>query len=164
MSRELSMLETLLREGKISRRQFLKQAAVLGLTAAVTPALLSGTARAATPKKGGTFRLGVSLGDTTDSLDPATYTDDGDVVIRCQHPPRLPRDRDLLYVESGRLTRLGEVGGELLFGLDAAFRLGLREDGGCQQEGPDEDALLYATSDPRAGACTPCQISHPSEP
>jgi len=81
MSADLTMLERLLKEGMISRRQFLKQAAILGLTAAVTPALLSGTARAATPKQGGTFRLGILQGDTTDSLDPSTYSDDGDMVI-----------------------------------------------------------------------------------
>ena len=81
MNSDLKLLEALLREGKISRRQFMKKTAVLGLTAAIGPTFLSGTSHAATPKKGGKFRLGVSLGDTTDSLDPATYTDDGDVVI-----------------------------------------------------------------------------------
>ena len=81
MSVDLKTLETLLREGKISRREFLKKTAVLGVAAAAAPAFFAGTSQAATPKKGGRFRLGVSLGDTTDSLDPATYTDDGDVVI-----------------------------------------------------------------------------------
>ncbi|MFW2365478.1 MAG: ABC transporter substrate-binding protein [Desulforhopalus sp.] len=81
MHSELHFLESLLKTGKISRRQFIRQTASLGLTAAITPSLLYGTAQAATPKRGGHFRLGIAHGDTTDSLDPATYTDDGDVVI-----------------------------------------------------------------------------------
>jgi peptide/nickel transport system substrate-binding protein len=71
----------LLKAGKISRRQFIRKTAVLGLTAAVAPNILQGTARAAVPQKGGTFRLGILQGDTTDSLDPSTYSDDGDMVI-----------------------------------------------------------------------------------
>jgi peptide/nickel transport system substrate-binding protein len=81
MNAEIKRLESLLKEGKISRRQFLKKTTMLGLTAAVTPGLLFGKSQAATPKKGGKFRLGILNGDTTDSLDPATYTDDGDVLI-----------------------------------------------------------------------------------
>ncbi|MDX1529208.1 MAG: ABC transporter substrate-binding protein, partial [Gammaproteobacteria bacterium] len=38
-------------------------------------ALFSSSALAATPKKGGHFRLGLGHGSTTDSLDPATYLD-----------------------------------------------------------------------------------------
>lgn len=81
MASEAQILQSLLKEGRISRRQFIGQAAALGLTAAITPSLLNGFAQAAVPQKGGRFRLGMAHGDTTDSLDPATYTDDGDVVI-----------------------------------------------------------------------------------
>lgn len=81
MSSHLKRLEAQLTTGEISRRQFLKRTAALGLTAAVSPALFYGTSQAATPKKGGRFRLGILQGDTTDSLDPATANDDGDMVI-----------------------------------------------------------------------------------
>jgi peptide/nickel transport system substrate-binding protein len=70
----LDHLEKLLAEGKISRRQFLSRAAALGLTAAVSPALLSKPARAAVSKKGGHFVQALTGGSTTDSLDPATHT------------------------------------------------------------------------------------------
>ena len=54
-----------------SRRRFLQSTAVLGAVAAMPGSLLS--AQAATPRRGGHFRLGISAGATGDSLDPATY-------------------------------------------------------------------------------------------
>jgi peptide/nickel transport system substrate-binding protein len=81
MDSHLKRLESELAAGKISRRQFLKQTVALGLTAALSPALFHGTTEAAMPKKGGKFRLGMLQGDTSDSLDPATFNDDGDMVI-----------------------------------------------------------------------------------
>ncbi|MBW2410160.1 MAG: twin-arginine translocation signal domain-containing protein, partial [Deltaproteobacteria bacterium] len=72
--RTLEHLEKLLTEGKINRRQFLARAAALGLTAAVSPALLAGEAKAAAPKKGGHFTFALTGGSTTDTLDPATHT------------------------------------------------------------------------------------------
>lgn len=71
---ELSRLTELLAQNKISRRQFITQATALGLAAAVSPALLAGTARASVPKKGGRLIIGVTGGSTTDSMDPATLT------------------------------------------------------------------------------------------
>jgi peptide/nickel transport system substrate-binding protein len=52
-----------------SRRGFMAGAGALGLAAAVSPT----STMAATPKKGGHFRLGLGHGSTTDSLDPATF-------------------------------------------------------------------------------------------
>ncbi len=72
--RTLEHLEKLLTEGKINRRQFLARAAALGLTAAVSPALLAREAKAAAPKKGGHFTFALTGGSTTDTLDPATHT------------------------------------------------------------------------------------------
>jgi len=69
---KLQELERLLTKGEITRRNFIKQVSALGLMAAVSPALLSGTAKAATPKKGGRFILATSGGSTTDSMDPGT--------------------------------------------------------------------------------------------
>ena len=58
--------------GQIDRRKFIMSALAAGV---VLPAALSmaDKAMAATPKKGGLFKLGRGHGSTTDSLDPATY-------------------------------------------------------------------------------------------
>ena len=58
-----------------SRRQVLKATAATGLVLSAG-ALTGGSATAATPKRGGTFRVGLGHGSTTDSLDPATYEND----------------------------------------------------------------------------------------
>jgi peptide/nickel transport system substrate-binding protein len=58
-------------QGRITRRGFLQGATALGFTAAAVPGLAR-DAFAATPKKGGTLRLGIGHGSTTDTLDPAT--------------------------------------------------------------------------------------------
>ncbi|RLC00497.1 MAG: peptide ABC transporter substrate-binding protein, partial [Deltaproteobacteria bacterium] len=68
---DLSFLTQLFNQKKISRRQFITGVSALGLTAALSPALLSGNAMAATPRKGGTFRQAMTGGATSDSLDPA---------------------------------------------------------------------------------------------
>ncbi len=71
---KLKQLESLLTQGKITRREFIKKVSVSGLAAAVSPALLTLSAKAATPQKGGRFRVGVPAGSTTDSLDPVTMS------------------------------------------------------------------------------------------
>jgi peptide/nickel transport system substrate-binding protein len=72
---ELKKLEHMLTEGKISRRDFMKRVSAIGAAAAISPALLASSGRAATPKKGGRLRIGMGGGSTTDSLDPSTITD-----------------------------------------------------------------------------------------
>ena len=72
---ELSRLQSLFEAGKISRREFLSRAAALGV-ASMVPASLLSTPALAEPKKGGTFRVGMGHGSTTDSLDPGTYEND----------------------------------------------------------------------------------------
>ena len=72
---ELKELESLLAQGKITRRDFLARLSALGLAAALSPTLMTTTARAAKPVKGGRLRLGMAGGSTTDSLDPATISD-----------------------------------------------------------------------------------------
>ena len=72
--KELDYYAKLLELGKIGRREFIARASALGGAAALT-GLLPGTGRAATPKKGGTLRIGLGHGSTTDTLDPATFTD-----------------------------------------------------------------------------------------
>jgi peptide/nickel transport system substrate-binding protein len=71
---KLKELEFLLTQGKITRREFLARVSALGLAAAVSPALLSTSAHAATPKRGGRVRLGSAGGSTTDSMEPGTLS------------------------------------------------------------------------------------------
>ena len=47
---KLKELEKLLTEGKITRRVFIARVSAMGFMAAVSPALLTGKAEAATPK------------------------------------------------------------------------------------------------------------------
>ena len=61
------------RTGRISRREFVKTAALLGL--ATTLPGVANMASAA-PKKGGKFTAGLGHGSTTDSLDPGTFEND----------------------------------------------------------------------------------------
>ncbi len=68
-------LEDLLVKGKITRREFLARASALGLSVALSPALLTRPTHAATPKKGGHLRIGLGHGSTSESLDPAVSTD-----------------------------------------------------------------------------------------
>ena len=58
---------------RVSRRRLLQSTAALGAASAIPASLLGGHARAATPKRGGHFRVGIGGGSTSDSLDPATY-------------------------------------------------------------------------------------------
>ncbi|KKM59317.1 hypothetical protein LCGC14_1548200 [marine sediment metagenome] len=62
-------IERMLSQGKINRREFLTRVSAMGLTAALSPALLSIPANAAVPQKGGLFRIGADGGSTSDSLD-----------------------------------------------------------------------------------------------
>ena len=72
--RKKTELESLFRNGKIGRRAFMQGVSALGLSAAFASSVISDV-QAATPKKGGTARLGLGHGGTTDSLDPATFED-----------------------------------------------------------------------------------------
>ena len=66
--------ENLLRQGKISRREFLTRVSAMGLAATLSPALLNFSAHAATPKKGGRLRIGCG-GSTSETLDPSVVGD-----------------------------------------------------------------------------------------
>ena len=74
MKKELEYLSKRVAAQKLSRRHFMGRAAALGLTAAGANTMLSSAVYAAGPVKGGTIRVGVPGGSTTDSLDPATTT------------------------------------------------------------------------------------------
>lgn len=59
--------------GKLSRRDFMTFAVAGGVTIAAANTMFVRAARAE-PKRGGNFRLGIGHGATTDTLDPATWT------------------------------------------------------------------------------------------
>ena len=60
--------------GKMSRREFIGRASALGLTAALANTMYAGAVHAAGPQKGGTLRVGLQGGSSSDSLDPALAT------------------------------------------------------------------------------------------
>ena len=66
---ELIKLENLLKQGRITRREFLARVSALGLTVALSPTLFSTPVKASTPKKGGRLKVGSSGAMTTDTLD-----------------------------------------------------------------------------------------------
>jgi peptide/nickel transport system substrate-binding protein len=67
-------LRWLLTQRGVSRREFMARAAAVGVTSAMASALFTQSARAQTPKKGGTLIIGVDGGSSSDSLDPGTYS------------------------------------------------------------------------------------------
>ena len=71
MNDQLKYYSERVTKGLMTRREFVGRAAALGVTAAVANSMLSTAARAAGPVKGGTIRMGVQGGESTNSLDPA---------------------------------------------------------------------------------------------
>lgn len=69
---KINKLEEMYKAGTISRREFMKRTATIGMVLAGPGIMAVGSAQAA-PKKGGTFRQGLGHGSTTDSLNPATH-------------------------------------------------------------------------------------------
>ena len=59
------------KKGRMTRREFVGRTTALGVSAALAGALFSKAALADEPVKGGTLRLGVSGGESTNTLDPA---------------------------------------------------------------------------------------------
>ncbi len=70
---QLEVLKRNARAGKISRRSFMEGALALGATIPAAANFWATDVKAATPKTGGPFRVGLDNGSTTDTLDPATY-------------------------------------------------------------------------------------------
>ncbi len=73
MSRELEYLAREAVRGRLNRRDFLGRAAALGLTLPVASKLLNSAAYAQAPRKGGDLICGLVGGESTNSLDPATF-------------------------------------------------------------------------------------------
>ena len=81
---ELDFLRRQHELGRISRREFLGRAAAAGAGAALLGAMVEARAAEA-PPKGGTLRLGLGGGSTTDTLDPTVWTDSVMVVAGAAH-------------------------------------------------------------------------------
>ncbi len=73
MSRELDFLAREAFRGHITRREFVGRAAAFGVALPAAMKLLSSTALAEEPKKGGNLVCGFVGGESTNSLDPATW-------------------------------------------------------------------------------------------
>ena len=76
---KIRALQQGLSNGKVSRRRFMEGAMAIGLTVSAATALWTKTVAASTPKKGGTFRVGLHDGNTSDSHDPGTYQSVGQI-------------------------------------------------------------------------------------
>lgn len=72
---EVKLLEKLFEQGRMTRRDFVAKLSSLGAIAAFGSSLFPTSLIAAAPKKGGHFRLGVTGGSISDSLDPAVIED-----------------------------------------------------------------------------------------
>jgi peptide/nickel transport system substrate-binding protein len=72
-STSLARLKANALSGRIKRREFMQGALALGLGVTAASGLWTREVAAATPKKGGTFRVGLDDGNTSDNLDPTTY-------------------------------------------------------------------------------------------
>lgn len=84
MNDQLKHLTGKVAEGLMTRREFVTRAAALGVTAAVANSMLAGDAAAdghAKPVAGGTFRMGVSGGESTNTQDPASWASDAPLAI-----------------------------------------------------------------------------------
>jgi len=79
MNDQLKELSAAVTKGVMTRREFVARAAALGVTAAAANSMLASSAQAdghATPVAGGTFRLGVQGGESTNTQDPASWASD----------------------------------------------------------------------------------------
>ncbi len=70
---KLAMAKTAVGQGKLSRRDFMQFTMAAGFTLSASAGMFASAARAA-PKAGGNFKVGIGHGQTTDSLDPATWS------------------------------------------------------------------------------------------
>jgi peptide/nickel transport system substrate-binding protein len=74
MSKELEFLSRHVVSGRLSRRDFLGRAAALGVSAAFANTLIGSAAKAQGAMKGGLLKAGMVGGESTNSLDPGTWS------------------------------------------------------------------------------------------
>lgn len=95
MSDELKYLSRLVAAGRLDRRSFMGRAAALGVTAMGAGSLIATQVRAQGAVKGGTIRVGIQGGSSTDSLDPATATNaTASQILRMWGEPLVELDAD----------------------------------------------------------------------
>ncbi|MBU2983237.1 ABC transporter substrate-binding protein [Lentibacter algarum] len=73
MTNELDYLKKRAGQGKLSRREFIGKTSALGVSAAAAGTMFATAVQAEGPKKGGVFKIGSIGGESTNSLDPATW-------------------------------------------------------------------------------------------
>lgn len=71
--------------GKLGRRDFMRFAIAAGMTIPLASGLWTSEVAAATPKKGGKFRVGVHDVNTSDTFDPGTYQSVGMIQLAHTH-------------------------------------------------------------------------------
>ena len=98
---ERHLLQRMLREKRITRREFATGMAAIGVAGSV-PAFLSWPAKAATPNKGGKFRMTVTEGATGESLEPAQLATQPMIALGWQI-------RNNLVEESANAEPVGEL-------------------------------------------------------
>ncbi len=84
MNTQLKELSSAVKQGLLTRREFVARAAALGVTAAVANSMLTTSVAAdghAKPVVGGTFRIGSSGGESTNTQDPASWASDVPLAI-----------------------------------------------------------------------------------
>jgi peptide/nickel transport system substrate-binding protein len=69
------------RSGKLGRRDFIRFAVAAGMSVPLASGLWTSEVAAATPKRGGTFRVGVHDMNTSDALDPGKYQAVGEIQL-----------------------------------------------------------------------------------
>ncbi|MEM8579359.1 MAG: ABC transporter substrate-binding protein [Pseudomonadota bacterium] len=75
MTKELEFYSKQVARGDMTRREFMGKAAALGVSAAVASGMLATRVDAA-PVAGGSYKMGVQGGESTNSQDPATWASD----------------------------------------------------------------------------------------
>jgi peptide/nickel transport system substrate-binding protein len=69
-----------LRNGNLPRREFIKLATAAGISSTMLGSLLNNNAHAQTPKHGGRIKVGVAASQQNNSLDPARYFAESDIL------------------------------------------------------------------------------------
>lgn len=93
MTNQLDYMARRVTAGKMTRRDFIGRSAALGIGAAMASTMYAQAARAADPVRGGTLKLGMQGGSTTDSLDPALTTNAaGLMLLRLWGEPLVEQD------------------------------------------------------------------------
>lgn len=71
--KQINHYASLLSQGRMSRREFMGRSVALGATLTAASTLAGKALQAAEPKSGGTLRMAIGGGATSDTFDPATY-------------------------------------------------------------------------------------------